>query len=107
KDQQVSILGPKHRSEDDEFVFKNIQQQKGLPVYFYEWPSKQNRQQNIREIGPPVVEFPLWLARVNPFSFSIIPDGSYRIPKPFILINYFSFRAHNAPLLLYCSFATA
>src|SRR5690606_23361107 len=70
-------------------------------IYFHKWTCKQDRQQNIGQIGPVAVKLALRLTGVDPFPFAIITNGPYGIPKPFILINYFSFRAHNAPLLLY------
>src|SRR5690606_20228405 len=38
--QKVGVLGPKHGAKNDEFVFKKIQKQQGLPVYLYKWSGK-------------------------------------------------------------------
>src|SRR5690606_15670050 len=82
KDEQVGILGPKDSSKDDKLIFKKIQQKKGLSIDLDEWTGKQDCQKQVRQVGPPVVIFPLGFARIDPYSFPIFYNRPNRLSKP-------------------------
>jgi hypothetical protein len=74
-----TVLGPESHTQNDKFAFYNIEEEKRSTIDGYERAAKHDRQKQIREPGSGIVKTTGGFTGENPFSFTVLINGSNSI----------------------------